>query len=38
LIDKKFELKMTRKKQITTIKMRNKLNIKIKFKGDEIEK
>ena len=29
---------MTRKKQITTIKMRNKLNIKIKFNGDEIEK
>jgi ribosome-associated translation inhibitor RaiA len=31
LINKKFQLKMIREKQITIIKMRIKVNIKIKF-------
>jgi hypothetical protein len=31
LINKKFQLKMIREKQITIIKMRTKVNIKIKF-------
>jgi hypothetical protein len=38
LIDKKFQLKNIREKQITIIKIRTKINIKIKFEGKKLKK